>query len=81
MYQNVEINPPKKENPNSLVVFKVIKLAEIRKVAPDAFKLFLSDVAITVRIKGFKYRLKNKAVVQQVLVHFKRIHKRNKKYA
>lgn len=43
---------------DSLVVAEVIELVEVRKVAPDAFKLLLSDVAIPIRVKVFKYRLK-----------------------
>lgn len=45
---------------DSLVLVEVIKLAEVRKVVPDAFKLLLSDVAIPIRVKVFKYRLKIK---------------------
>lgn len=54
-------------------MFTVIKLVEVRKVAPDAFKLLLSDVAIAIRVKGFKYRLKNKSDAQDLMAYLKRI--------
>lgn len=59
---------------DSRVWIEVVNFAEVRKVAPDAFKLLLSDVAIPIRVKVFKYRLKNKTVAQNVLVHCKRNH-------